>query len=224
MRFIFCDSIWNQIFYLRNCNIKHTILGFQGTKSWFVSSLLTLWTKTCLTKRLVPIRLCMLLTIKTCSKAWKLPEDSLHEKWYLHITITTTTLTQDTLGWGPVCEPHPNVSCVSVVVVDKKCKYHFPSWYINRINIHMENDHFTLCTQQWYNTKAHWGGTQCVDPTPNVPWCCVIVVHCECFDNFPIHIRHLLDTSTHMEWGSYDGGSVWLWIPSHVSEGCVIDV
>jgi hypothetical protein len=20
---------------------------------------------------------------------------------------------------------------------------------------------------------------------PNVPWCCVIVVHCECFDHFP---------------------------------------
>jgi hypothetical protein len=25
-------------------------------------------------------------------------------------------------------------------------------------------------------------------PHPNVPWCCVIVVHCECFDHFPIYL------------------------------------
>jgi hypothetical protein len=30
------------------------------------------------------------------------------------------------LEWGSVCGPHSNVSCVSVVVVHKKCKYHFP--------------------------------------------------------------------------------------------------
>jgi hypothetical protein len=50
-------------------------------------------------------------------------------KWYLHITLTTTILTQDTLGWGPHIGPHPNMPCVSVVVVHKKCKYHFPLFF-----------------------------------------------------------------------------------------------
>jgi len=47
------------------------------------------------------------------------------EKWYLHFLCTTITLTQDTLRCGPVCRPHPNVSCVSAVVVRTMCKYHF---------------------------------------------------------------------------------------------------
>jgi hypothetical protein len=36
-------------------------------------------------------------------------------KWYLHFLCTKTTLTQDTLEWGPHTGPHSNVSCVSEV-------------------------------------------------------------------------------------------------------------
>jgi len=74
------------------------------------------------------------------------------------------------------------------------------------------SDPCTLCAQQWYNTKAHWSGTQCAGPTPiclgvvsllcivsvliispaknmrkqqvDNHVFCIIVVHCECFDHF----------------------------------------
>jgi len=35
-----------------------------------------------------------------------------------------------------------------------------------------------------HNTKTHWGGDPMCGPHPNVPWCCVIIVQCECFDHF----------------------------------------
>jgi len=40
-----------------------------------------------------------------------------------------TALTQDTLRWGSHTGPHHNVFCVSVVVVHKKCKYHFSFFF-----------------------------------------------------------------------------------------------
>jgi hypothetical protein len=54
------------------------------------------------------------------------------------------------------------------------------------------SDHCTLCAQQWHNTKAHWGGIQCVGSTPM----CLGIVSLLCIVSVLIDLLHVLGPFT----------------------------